>query len=315
MDIEVPNTSAFAIQTAEGLPKLHALILAVAKRGSGKTVAIINLIRKLQQTGACDRFFIISPTIKSNKKILDMIKIDEDDVYDEPTRASLDSVIEKIEEEGTDYDYYIEQMKLYKKYQKYIKTGQGTLKDEDVLELYDSENQTISPPEHKYHGKKPVMMVFFDDCQSTDVFSVKSRLNNLVIKHRHTAPLKAGGALGVTLIFAVQNYKTNATGIGRQIRNNVTHLMVFKSKDEKELEQIASEVSGEVSYETFMKAYEYATAEPHSFLYIDMHKKDTDPSMFRRCFNEYIIIDNIQPKDDNEPAKPKGKRKKKEKGM
>ena len=294
MDIKVPNISAFAIQTADGLPKLHMLLLAVSKRGGGKTVSIINLVKKLQDTGACDRFFIISPTIKSNQKILDMIKVDDDDVYEEPTRDSLDKVIEKIDQEAADYDDYLEQMKIYKKYLRYMKTGQGTLKDEDIFDLYDGESQTIQPPKHKWNGKKPVMICFFDDCQSCDIFSVKSKLNNLVIKHRHAGCLKAGGALGVSLIFAVQNFKTNATGIGRQIRNNCTHLMVFRSKDEKELEQIASEVSGEVPTEVFLKAYEYATAEPHCFLYIDMHKKDNDPSMFRKCFSEYIIVEEAK---------------------
>jgi hypothetical protein len=304
MEIEVPNTSAFAIETADGLPRMHFLMLSISKRGGGKTVSITNLVSKLQKTGACDRVFIISPTIKSNKKILDMIKVDEEDVYDEPTRASLDSVIEKIEQEALDYEEYIEKMQVYKKYIQFMKTGRGNFDDLELFGLWDSESQLIQKPVHKWDGKKPVMICFFDDCQSTEVFSVKSRLNNLVIKHRHVGSFKNGGALGVSLIFAVQNYKTNATGIGRQIRNNVTHLMIFRSKDEAELEQIASEVSGEVSKETFMKAYEYATAEPHGFLYIDMHKKDNDPSMFRKCFNESIIINEAK---DEEAAKEKSK--------
>ena len=71
MDIKVPDTSAFTIKTADGLPKLHSLMLSISKRGGGKTVSIINLIKKLQDTGACDRLFIISPTIKSNKGAID----------------------------------------------------------------------------------------------------------------------------------------------------------------------------------------------------------------------------------------------------
>jgi hypothetical protein len=43
-----------------------------------------------------------------------------------------------------------------------------------------------------------------------------------------------------------------------------------------------------------MKVYEYATEEPHSFLFIDLHKKKTDPSMFRKQFSEYIIVEDLQ---------------------
>ena len=50
----------------------------------------------------------------------------------------------------------------------------------------------------------------------------------------------------------------------------------------KELEEIAEECAGEVSKETFMKAYDYAIQEPFDLLFIDLHRKENHPSMFRR---------------------------------
>lgn len=185
-------------------------------------------------------------------------------------------------------------MKIYKKYLAYMKSGRGTLKDEDIFDLYDMENQAISAPTHKYGGKKPVMLLFLDDCQGGNIFGVKSRIHNYTIKHRHLGALQEGGALGLSLIFATQTYKSNAYGLPRSVRAQATHIILFKTKDSSELEEIASELSGEIPVETFMKVYEYATAEPHSFLFIDLHKKKTDPSMFRKQFSEYIILDNLQ---------------------
>ena len=296
MGIEVPNTSAFNIETPPGLPKMHFNLVSCARRGSGKTVSIVNLLKKLQDAKVLDRIFIISPTIKSNKKILEMIKVDEDDIYDEPTAASLDAVIEKGNEEATDYDEYIEQMKIYKKYLRYMKTGRGTLRDEDIFDLYDGETQTIQPPKHKWNGKKPVMALFIDDAQGSPLFSVKSKIHNYTIKHRHLFELKGGGALGLSLIFAVQSFKSNANGIPRSVRGNCTHIMLHRTKDINELNDIADEFSGEVSRETFMKIYDYATSIDYGFLWIDLHKKKEDLSPYRRCFDEYIIIDEEKEK-------------------
>ena len=75
---------------------------------------------------------------------------------------------------------------------------------------------------------------------------------------------------------------------------NLTGKKFFKvtneKPDEKELEEISEEVSGEIDRKTFYKVYNEAIREPFDFLLIDLHKKENHPSMFRRNFNEYIII-------------------------
>lgn len=295
LEIEVPNTSAFNIETPPGLPKMHFCMVASAKRGSGKTVAIVNLIKQLQDAKVLDRVFLISPTIKSNKAILDMIKIDEADIFEEPTRESLDAVIDAVKQEAEDYDEYLRLLKIYKKYLKYINSGRGTLSDEDIFDIYDTENQTIAPPKHKYNGKKPVMLCFFDDIQGGNIFSTKSKIHNVTIKHRHLGQLKEGGALGLSMIFATQTYKSNAYGLPRTVRAQATHILLFKTKDASELDEISSEFSGEIPKETFMQVYEYATEEPHSFLFIDLHPKPTDPSIFRKRFDTYIFPAALPP--------------------
>ena len=70
--IQVPQSKAFAYETAPDLPKLHQNMLIVGARGQGKTVAAVNILRMLP----FDRIFVISPTMKSNAAIMKELKID-----------------------------------------------------------------------------------------------------------------------------------------------------------------------------------------------------------------------------------------------
>ena len=76
-------------------------------------------------------------------------------------------------------------------------------------------------------------------------------------------------------------------------------MVVFKTKDKKELEQIAQSCSGEIDIETFYKVHEYAMEHGGEFpsLFIDLlpevHKKDNHPSGFRINYDMFIIPNNI----------------------
>jgi hypothetical protein len=133
--------------------------------------------------------------------------------------------------------------------------------------------------------------ILFDDVVGSMLFTRGiRRLNKLTIYHRHVSPFKNGGALGISLYFLIQCYKCQAGGISKCIRNNTTSLALFKSKNENELKDIQQEVSGEVDKDTFYKMYDYATAEPHSFLFIDLHPKQPQ-YRFRKCFDELLVND------------------------
>ena len=46
LDIEIPNVKAFNYETDEDLPQSHQQILVNGARCSGKTLCIVNLIKK-----------------------------------------------------------------------------------------------------------------------------------------------------------------------------------------------------------------------------------------------------------------------------
>ena len=76
-------------------------------------------------------------------------------------------------------------------------------------------------------------------------------------------------------------------------------MLLFKTKDEQEMADIASSVSGEISKEQFEDVYNYAMndPDPYPFLFIDLHKKSDHPSMFRIRFDKFIILPPIDKMD------------------
>ena len=109
------------------------------------------------------------------------------------------------------------------------------------------------------------------------------------MKHRHLGALKEGGAIGVSLIFNVQAYKSAQNALPKALRGNLTLLLLGKTKSEKELLEIAQEFGSEVGVPQFLELYRHATAEPHSFFVVDLFPKEEHPSMFRRNLDTFVI--------------------------
>ena len=159
--------------------------------------------------------------------------------------------------------------------------------------IFDVDTEQIKEPQAKYKHR-PVFHMVLDDCQSSRLFvsSTTNRFLNICIRHRHVGPMKSlGEAIGVTIWVLIQNYSTQS-GLPKAIRGNCTNLLLFRMQDEKMLEKIMSECGGEVDKETFMKAYNYATQQPHDFLSIEFSPKKKE-YMFRKCFDEIIIPEDL----------------------
>ena len=295
LDIEIPNVRAFNYETGEDLPQSHQQILCCGARGSGKTIAIVNLLKKMNY----DRIFWVSPTCKSNQTIMSMLKIDENDIYEDIDDITVpDQIKTEIEEEARKYDEYHRKMKKYKLFLK--QKNEHVIDDDLLLEFFNPNTDQFEKPEHYLDGKRCHMACVYDDCLGSVLFSKGHRkITNMAILHRHLGSVseQGGGALGCSMFYLTQSFKTQTGGIPKAVRNNSTSLIIFKTKSDKELQEIQEEVGGEVSKETFHKIYNYAVAEPHCFLFIDLHPKKNHPSKYRKCFNEYIICD----KDDGEP--------------
>jgi len=291
--LKVMTNSAFTIDTAAHLPKLHQNLIICGRCGSGKSVAATNLLRMYKETDSMDRIIVISPTFNSNKSLMKELNIREEDIFNDPDDPSLPQrIVDLVDAERDECMRYEHLVKQYENIMKSIKSGvlrveEGMI-DDYLLAYYSVINNKFSLPEPKYKrykpGKPPILGLFIDDCLCTKLMSNR-KFYNLVKRHRHLRMFPTGGAVGLLFFIAVQTYKAQSGGLNKCVRNNATSLCL------SELEQIAESFSVEVSSETFMKMYEKATDEPHSFLFVDLHKKKEQSSMFRKRFDEYLIPD------------------------
>jgi hypothetical protein len=162
----------------------------------------------------------------------------------------------------------------------------------DVV-TYDEDNQFLKPS-HKWNGRKPRIAVLIDDAMGSLLYSKPRKLNALATYSRHLGQLAKGGSIGVSLFFLIQSFKAQTGGLNKVIRNQATSLILFKTKDKGELEDVAESVAGEIDDETFYKVYEAAIGEGNNyeFLFIDFHPKKNQ-TMFRKKFEEYIYPDKI----------------------
>ena len=81
------------MDTPENQIKMHQLLLAVAKKGGGKSTAVCNLLSFLKNDKCLDRLFVITSSWESNKPLFDFLglPIDKEDVYD-PDLCAKDTI-------------------------------------------------------------------------------------------------------------------------------------------------------------------------------------------------------------------------------
>lgn len=292
LKIELPSSLKYKYDTPELMPNLCTQLLCCGAKGMGKTIAIVNLVKKLN----FDRVFLISPTAKSNHSILSMINIDEDDMYEDTDDLTIiDDIISKVEEEGREYDEYHEKMKEYNEFNRKIKNNEFNLISDEDLETFMNDHNEIVKPEHYLNGRRPKVALILDDILGSFLMSKGIRkVNNLAIRHRHISHVNAegGGAIGISTFFLTQTFRCQTGGISKPIRSNCNSLIIFKTKNENEFNDLRDEVAGEIGKELFTKIYEMATDEPHSFLFIDFNPKKEHPSRYRKNLDTFLIAND-----------------------
>jgi hypothetical protein len=286
LQIVPPKETSGAYETSQDMPKMHCVTVIVGKRAAGKSVAAINLIEKM----GYDYTIAVSPTMNSNKELMSRLNILH--TFDDPDDlTSIDKIKEIVNEEARDLERYKHEMKEYNKLMRDIREGQN-IGDDLMLKFFDND---FVKPKHKWNGKKPRIAVIFDDMLGSLIYSKPRKINALSTYSRHLGQLSEGGSIGVSLYFLIQSFKCQTGGLNRVIRNQCTQLIVFKTKDNKELDDIADSCGGEISKDKFIQVYDYAieTGGDHPFLFIDLHKKENHPSMFRVNFDKFIIVDEL----------------------
>ena len=289
------GNESFSIQTPSHHIALNNIVLCVAKKQSGKTYFISNLLNQLKECKCMDRIFCISDTFDSNKKMMESLDIDKDDVYSPNDKEVIKKIIAKIDQERDDILEYRQKLQIFRELKKVYNTPSFLQENVDLFSEYINPiTLKWKPPYHKYGGRKPTIGIFCDDIQSSLLIGNKS-FRNLCIKHRHVGSFENGEPpIGCSLFIAVQNYTAQGNeGIPKSIRGNCNCVAVWKSANWKEIDLLTTELSGVIPKEKILEAYNYVMDKDpdcrHNFLFIDLTKKKEHPSPFRMNYTDWIL--------------------------
>jgi hypothetical protein len=292
----VPKDTAWRIETPPDQIRMHALVFAVAMRGGGKTVALTSLLRSLQKDGCLDRLLVVTPTWGSNKLMYDGLPIAEEDVYHEAHPNIIDDIVAKVQKEMDDYTVYTEKMKLRKQLLLALKACHSEsdvyrVNPQLMLDCFNYDIVGQDPPPHKWGGRRPVMALMIDDAQGSKLFN-SAKFSSLCLRHRHL-----GDGLGISILMAGQTYKSQQGGMPVAIRDNMTHMLLFPSRNKNALLKVIEETSDDIDEDTFLAAFEEATREnEHDFLFLDFKPKQPH-QRFRHNFDEYLVFDGSGARD------------------
>lgn len=269
-------------------------LLCAGVRGAGKSTFVSSMLRKFKDAKCVHRVFLISPTYESNKHLWEGL-VEKEDVYQEPTVASLDAVVHAVEEEVSQFRKWVTGKKIFERFKKheddYIEGRVDTIDKEIVsAALTSGILQVDKYPPYKTWGdiQRPLLTLIIDDCQNSQMFAAstkqKNGLSSLCIRSRHIGGLEYGG---LSLCLLLQNYKSQQGVLSRSLRQNTTCMALWGYRDKGLSKDIYAEMASDLTEEEFHAAYEYATSgEKFNCLFVEF-----SPQLrLRRNFDEILFV-------------------------
>ena len=118
--------------------------------------------------------------------------------------------------------------------------------------------------------KRKILIVF--DNMIADIMTNKkfqSIINELFIRCRK---------INISLVFITQSYFS----VPKDVRLNLTHYLIMKINNKRELQNIAINHSADIDYNDFIKIYRKCTKEPYNLLTLDTTLPSTNPLRFKK---------------------------------
>ena len=257
----------------QGLFKPHMTFMVSGKTGSGKSTAVIHMLKAYTDNKVFQKLVLISPTaaFDAKYKTLPLTAVHED--YSD---ALLQEIMEEQRQDIDDYKETEENIKLYKKFMN--STTKTRFTKDELLRLYnmlDPMTGEISEPYQEY-DKIPYMAVVLDDLGGTPAFrNGNNFLNSIVCKSRHY----------MTNFFVCVQHPYQCP---RALRSQCSHTMIFQTKDKKLLEELARENCSHLTPEEFVQLFQYATVGQHDFMLCDFKNNEV-----RKNFDEIITLPKV----------------------
>lgn len=258
----------------------------IGSRGSGKTFAIVKLIRQFQDFKIFDsegeevdqRVILMSPTYTANPVFKALKFLDESDIVTQYTDQKLLDIVSEIEKDRELTKRYAEDMVVWKKFLR-AKRQDDLTKDE----YYTLARLNYEAPSKPPHPNGVVVHLVLDDCVGSSAFKQtgKSALVSTALRNRH---------VGINLYIASQNMKS----VPKSLRSNTSLWCLFRFANKKiVLNDLYDEVSGFLTPEQFEAVFDYAVKDDHSPLVVDLTGTDK-ANRLRKGFSERIILPDVE---------------------
>ena len=271
LDVQYPKPR----ETPPYFPKTHFLGLFSGSRGSGKTTVLLKFVSEYEKTRTFDRIYVVSPSFSSDRKYDLFHKFNTElHVYESYSDSLMLEIINDIHAGIEAHKQYLKQKALYKKYIR-DKHDLAEFSGKELRELEAMQHQTPKPPFKS--GKSPVTLLIFDDCLGSSLYKPNATgpASTFFYRHRHAQ---------TSVLFLTQSVKN---GLPRQLRANISLLVLFRCKSKHMAEEIADEWSAYVSVDEFQWMWQYATEPEHGFLLVDFEDKKYP---FRSGFDKAFIL-------------------------
>ena len=251
----------------DGSFKPHMTWMISGKTGSGKSTALIRMLKAYCDAGVFQKVILISPTAAYDAKYK-MLPLSE--VHEEYSDDLLNQIMDEQKDDIEKYKQTQDDMKLYDKFMK-----EKRMTKKELLRLYTMMNpltEEFEKPVQEF-DKVPFTAVILDDLGGTSAFrNGNNALNSIVCKSRHY----------LTNFFVCVQHPYQCP---RALRSQCSHVMLFATKDKKLLEELAKENCSHLTPDEFVELFQHSTGDPHSFMLCDFKKNEV-----RKSFDEVLKI-------------------------
>lgn len=263
--IDLPKVDICNIKGKDYFENLHPNILILARKNSGKTTILYNILKHCANKHT--KVYIFCATMDADpsyKKILEML--DNKKIEHEEFGQIKDGKVNHLDNIVEDINQQLKDEKNEKESTKEVEKKPKTLK-----ELMFGFDQDLKKMRKEAKPKKiaPKYIFVYDDI--SDDLRNKS-LEILLKKNRH---------YGIMNIISTQSLKDITPVAWRQIDNAI----LLKNISDADLEDVYNRLNLPTTYETYLSAYDAATAGDYNFFYIDKNKVK-----YRRNFCEQFDL-------------------------
>ena len=242
--------------------ELYSNIFCVARKKSGKTTAIYNIIKKCASKDTTIIAFVSTLYKDDNWKSIRKLCKDRNIPF-VANLSLIDNGVNLLDE-------LVEKLQLEAKQREDEKEDDDgePVKPQSII-LFNDSDEDEAPKKKKSKYRSPEYIIILDDL-STELR--KPAVASLLKKNRHF----------FSKIIVSSQWHNDLLP---ESRKQIDYWLIFKDIPLHKLQELHRDADVHVPFEQFQKVYHYATKEPFNFLYVDCGKKE-----FRKNFSQIITV-------------------------